>query len=104
MKLSMGDLFKKLGKLGANELVLDVREPDEFRSGHVPGSRNIPLSQVAEHLDELRKYERVYIHCQRGGRAGKAADRLGQLGLKNIVCVGDSGMADWIAAGYPVER
>jgi rhodanese-related sulfurtransferase len=102
--VSMDDLYKSLAAVTQNDLILDVREPEEFQAGHVPGSRNIPLGTVHEHVQELTQYERVFVHCQRGGRAGKAGDVLSRLGLKNLVCVTGSGMADWIAAGYPVER
>ena len=101
MNVSMSDLHTLLGNLTDKDLVLDVRDPEEYSAGHVPGSKNIPLSEVDKHVAELRPYQRVFVHCQRGGRAGKAGDLLVKLGLKNIVCVSGTGMADWIEAGYP---
>lgn len=103
-QIMMLDLKNRLGRLEPGELILDVRSPDEFRGGHVPGSKNIPHEQVGAHAEELRKYKRIYVHCQAGGRAGKASDALAKLGLTNLVCVSSSGMGDWIAAGLPVER
>lgn len=103
MTISMDDLFHKVSDLSPNEIIVDVREPEEFRTGHVPGSRNIPLGTVTEHANELKKYERVFVHCQRGRRSVTASDALMAAGLTNIVCVAGTGMADWIAAGYPVE-
>jgi rhodanese-related sulfurtransferase len=101
--ITVGDLHKKLGALEKDELILDVRSLDEYRSGHVPGSRNIPHDQVASHVDDLRKYKKVYVHCQAGVRAGKATDALEKLGLTNLVCVSGAGMGEWIASGFPVE-
>ncbi|MCB0393446.1 MAG: rhodanese-like domain-containing protein [Bdellovibrionales bacterium] len=103
-KISMADLYKLKDRLGKNEVVLDVRTPEEYRDGHVPGSINIPHEEVTQHLGELKLYSKVYIHCKMGGRAQKASDALAQAGLTNLVCVAGSGMAAWIEAGYPVQK
>ncbi len=102
-QISMKDLREKLRQLGSDEIVLDVRGPGEFASGHVPGSRNIPHDQVAAHLDELRGYRRIYIHCRSGKRAQMASETLTRAGLENLVCIAGSGMDDWLASGFPTE-
>lgn len=91
-------------KLGKKDVIVDVRNPDEFASGHIKGALNFPLPEVAQHADELRKYEHVYIHCKRGGRAKTAFEALKNAGLDNLVCVHDAGMDLWIESGYPVEK
>jgi hydroxyacylglutathione hydrolase len=85
-------------------LILDVRSADEYKAGHVPGSRNIPHDKIDSFADELRKFKRIFVHCQAGGRAGRASEVLAKLGLTNIICVSGSGMGDWIASGFPVEK
>jgi rhodanese-related sulfurtransferase len=102
--IAMLDMKNVLGKLGEGEIILDVRGADEFKEGHLPGARNIPHDQVAQHASELKKFKSIYIHCQAGRRAGMAADALSKLGLTNIVCISGGGMGDWLAAGLPVER
>ncbi|MEO5968288.1 MAG: rhodanese-like domain-containing protein [Bdellovibrionia bacterium] len=102
--ISMKDLHSKLNSLGSKDLIVDVRSADEFGSGHIQGSRNIPHDQVGKHAEELKKYKTVYIHCQAGGRAGRACQALEKLGLTNLVCISDSGMGDWIASGFPVVK
>jgi rhodanese-related sulfurtransferase len=102
--ISMKDLKEKLGHLAQDELILDVRSPEEFALGHVPGSRNIPHGNVGRFADELRKYRNVYVHCQAGGRAMIAFQELKRLGLDNLVCIASGGMGDWVAAGFPIER
>lgn len=102
--ISMKQLNERLPKLGKDEIVLDVRSRDEYTQAHVPGSRNIPHDQVAAHADELKRYARVYIHCQLGRRAQMAVAALSQKGLTNLVCIADGGMADWLSAGYPVQK
>lgn len=103
-QISMSDLYEKGPLTAATELVLDVRTPGEYAAGHVKGSTNIPLDQLEANLDGLRKYARIYIHCRSGKRATAAAQLLLQAKFENLVCVSGSGMDDWIAAGYPVEK
>lgn len=100
----MQELHARLAKLGKSEVVLDVREPEEFSEGHVPGSVNIPVGQVGQRFNELQKYERVYIHCRSGKRAQVAFHELTNKGLTNLVCIADGGMLDWQHAGYEIER
>lgn len=103
-QISMGDLYRKVSSLSSTDVVLDVRTPGEFAAGHVKGSVNIPHDQVAAHLETLKPYRHVYIHCRSGKRAVAAAQTLLRAGFTNLVCITGSGMEDWIAAGYPVER
>lgn len=103
-QITMTQLHDRYESLAEDEVVLDVRGRDEFSAGHVPGSRNIPHEEVEKHVEELRKFSAVYIHCQAGRRAQIAFESLEKFGLKNLVCVAGSGMKDWLAAGYPVEK
>lgn len=95
------DHFKQLGK---NELILDVRAPEEFTDGHVPGAQNIPHDQIVQHAAKLQPMEHVYIYCRSGRRAQVACGDLERRGLTNLVCVPVGGMPDWIAAGYETVR
>lgn len=103
-EMRLKDLYEILAKLGKNDVILDVRGQDEFQSGHIPGALNIPLPEVVNNAQELKKYETIYIHCKRGGRAKTAFMALTQAGFDNLVCVGDEGMDVWIENGYPVEH
>ncbi len=88
-------------------VLLDVRTPVEFHAEHIAGARNIPLDQLdpARLVEEaqLSKLEPVYLLCQSGGRATKAAEKFAQAGLENAVVV-EGGTQGWIEAGLPVER
>ncbi|WP_405375124.1 MULTISPECIES: rhodanese-like domain-containing protein [unclassified Microbacterium] len=81
--------------------LIDVREPDEFAAGHVPGARNIPLATVPDHLEELRALDDLHLICQVGGRSGRAVAFLEHHGVEatNV----DGGTGAWIAEGRPVE-
>jgi rhodanese-related sulfurtransferase len=102
--ITMDELKEKLPTLSENELVLDVRTAEEFEEVRIKGTKNIPHDEIWQHIDELKKYEKIYIHCRSGGRAGKAVEVLEQAGLKNLVCIGTTGMLHWIDAGHPVEE
>jgi rhodanese-related sulfurtransferase len=102
--ITMQQLSQYAQKLAAGEVVLDVRSREEFAEAHVPGAINIPHDEVDSHLEKLRSYKTVYLHCQAGGRAGRATQKLSELGLTNIVCISGSGMGDWLAAGLPVAK
>lgn len=62
--------FMEVQKLLKNgEQVIDVREVNEYKSGHVKGVINIPMSVMREHLDKLDKSRTVYVHCRTGERS-----------------------------------
>ncbi|MEL6351252.1 MAG: rhodanese-like domain-containing protein [Cyanobacteria bacterium J06627_28] len=55
-------------------LILDVRSPEEYAAGHIPGAINIEYSQLSEQIETLRSYEaeEIVIYCERGFRANRA--------------------------------
>ena len=85
------------------ELIVDTRTPEEYTQGHVPGAVNIPFGDEEKHVTELGQYKKVYLYCRSGRRAQTAFTNLSIMGLDNLVCVGHSGMPDWVRGGYPVE-
>lgn len=89
------------GEVGAGDLV-DVREPYEYDQGHVPGAEPAPLHTVPALVPSLPTDRPVYLVCAVGSRSAKAADYLSKLGIDAVNIEG--GTADWMRAGYPVER
>jgi len=81
-------------------LLLDVRSPEEFASGHIPGSHNLPLEQLLEALHTLKSP--IVTICATGSRAGLAAEVLGYEGFEVGKLVG--GLQGYRALGYPLER
>ncbi|GAA5025968.1 rhodanese-like domain-containing protein [Microbacterium fluvii] len=81
--------------------LIDVREVDEFASGHVPGAINLPMSSLGEHLDALPA-EPFHVICQIGGRSARVVEALEARGhdVTNV----EGGTGDWVASGYPVEK
>ncbi len=82
----------------AHAAVVDVREPEEFNGGHVPGALNLPQADLATRLDELPRERPVFVICQGGFRSLRAAQFLVQRGFLDVASV-KGGTEAWRAAG-----
>ena len=67
-------------------VLLDVREADEFRSGHIPGAVNLPLSRIEE--AKLEKNAPIFAYCLRGTRSKRAVSCLARLGYTKVRSIG----------------
>lgn len=74
-------------------VLLDVRERDEYAEGHVPGSVNLPLSELESRAGELDKTAPTYVYCLSGGRSSRAAAILTAKGFAEIKNIG--GISAW---------
>ena len=83
--------------------VLDVRGRSEWEAGHLPGVVNIPVGYLADRLGEIPRDKPVVVHCQGGARSAIAASLLRARGYTKVVNL-SGGLADWEAAGNPIER
>ena len=81
----------------AGATVVDVRDPDEYAGGHVPGALSLPLGELPARLDELPRDRTLYLVCQGGGRSAKAADLLAGSGFDVRSVAG--GTTAWTDAG-----
>ena len=88
---------------GAAPVVIDVRTPAEYASGHVPGAVNIPFDQVAQRIAEIDAPHGVALYCMVGPRARKGESALLAAGYESVFHL-EGGLAAWQAAGLPVER
>jgi|TARA_Y100000294_G_scaffold108611_1_gene100750 rhodanese-related sulfurtransferase len=102
--ISIDDLHNRIQNIEADDLILDVRTPEEFQAGHIHGAQNTPHEEVVTIADNLKQYKTVYVHCKMGGRAKMAAQALQGKGLNNIVCVGDGGIELWKEMGWTLEQ
>jgi rhodanese-related sulfurtransferase len=88
-----------------NAIYLDVRDPNEYAAGHLPGAINVSRGTLEFNVfgkipDQNAK---IYVYCKTTGRSALATKTLNELGYKNAVLM-DAQFEDWIKAGYPVER
>lgn len=72
--------------------IIDVRDEDEYAEGHLINSKNIPLGEIRDRLDEIPKDQPVYLHCRTGQRSYNAVMALQHLGFDNVVNISGSFM------------
>jgi rhodanese-related sulfurtransferase len=82
-------------------MVLDIRNPREWKAKHIPESLNIPLNHMRERVAEIPRGRRIAIHCAGGYRSSIAASILHQYGITNLIEMA-GGLAAWDAAKLPV--
>ncbi|MEX2207335.1 MAG: rhodanese-like domain-containing protein [Myxococcota bacterium] len=89
----------------AAPLILDVRTPQEFAAGHVPGARNISIAELPQRLAELASHREreVVVYCERGPRAARAADLLADAGFVGVRRL-EGDMAGWREGVLPIDR
>jgi rhodanese-related sulfurtransferase len=86
----------------AGAFMLDVREPDEWAAGHIPGATLIPLGQLEARASEVPTGAEVVVVCRSGNRSATGRDILLAAGHPAVTSMA-GGMNDWAAAGYPTE-
>ncbi len=99
--LNAMELSEKL-KNGKRPLVLDVRQPEEYREGHIAGSTLIPLGDLGKRLNELPKDREIVCVCATGSRSSSATKFLIGAGYQAINMNG--GMFTWQRARLPVKK
>jgi rhodanese-related sulfurtransferase len=83
--------------------VLDVRPPDEYAAGHVPGAVNVPLSELKHYLNKLNPEQEIVPYC-RGSHCVPAFDTVTGLRKKGLKTRRlEDGYPAWKTAGLPVE-
>lgn len=87
---------KKLINEGNVNLILDVRNEDEFAKGHLKNAIQIPVKELKENLSDIEKFkdELVLVYCRSGKRSAEAVDILKENGFKNLVHMKD-GISKW---------
>lgn len=100
--LSQEEMLERLDR--DDVTVIDVREPHEFAQGHLPGSVNIPLGQIAERLEDLDADHEIVAYC-RGAWCVLAHDAVRLLSShgRSATRLRD-GIREWTLAGLPLER
>ena len=96
------ELWRRLKK-GARVVVVDVRPEGEFRAGHIPEARSIPLSELKKRLDELPRSTEIVAYC-RGPFCALAPEAVRLLQARGFKAKRlEDGLPEWVAAGLPVD-
>ncbi len=90
-------------RLGARPqpYLLDVRQPDEYQSGHIPGASLIPLQELPRRIKDLPKDREIICVCRSGNRSHAATQQLTAAGYNAVNLQG--GMINWSRHGLPVK-
>ncbi len=88
-----------------NARVIDVRDPADFKTGHITGSENIPVSRIDENLPALKKdLERpIVIVCNLGQTAGSIGQKLKAAGLTQVYKL-EGGISNWKGQSLPLVK
>jgi rhodanese-related sulfurtransferase len=86
-------------------VILDVREPAEFATGHIRDAKNIPLKELPKRVGDLDKFKSkpVIVVCTSGAQSSKAAAQLKHAGFKEVFSL-TGGLAAWRAQGLPTAK
>lgn len=99
--VNQADVRQLSAALAAGAAVIDVREPYEYASGHVPGALSIPMHLVPLRVDEIPTDRDVYVICAGGNRSWQVCHYLGQRGINTTNVTG--GTDSWKSAGLAMD-
>lgn len=92
--ITTDEMAEMMDNHDGNTVFIDVREPDEFAAGHIPGIINLPLSQLSEKTADFPKDAEIVMICRSGNRSMQAAEKLKGYGFTKLVNV-QGGMNAW---------
>ena len=103
-QMSAEDLLRRVQR-AERVILLDVREPDEYQRGHLPGAISIPRGVLEGQAPQLLRDPgaEIVVYCASGMRSTLAADTLQQMGYGNLHSLA-GGFRDWSQIGGPVDR
>ena len=104
LEISLAD-YDKLRRDGAAHTLLDVREREAYRAGHIPGAMVIPRGQLELSVNEQLPdpTQRIVVYCQVGKISTLATATLREMGFTRAVAL-DGGIKQWSEAGYPLAE
>ena len=100
-QLNAADLRQKLER-GERYQLIDVRSPQEYAEGHVPGAMNLPMEQAEARLSDMHDHAPVVLICQSGRRAGMTCELLKN--HRDDLLILEGGTQAWKDAGLPVVK
>lgn len=104
-RISVQEAHDWLADPNAQWLLLDLRTPDEFATGHLANATlmNFYDADFRDRLLTMNRHQPTLIYCRSGNRSGQALAMMRELGFRNVYDIGGGIMA-WQNAGYAIER
>jgi phage shock protein E len=104
-RINQESLLKRIEQKDASMIILDVRTPEEFAAGHIPGAINIPYTHLPARVSELTDAgdKDVVLYCRTGVRAERAAQRMREQGFTRLLHL-DGDMNAWDEKNRPKEK
>ena len=90
----------RVAEVADDAYLLDVREDDEWRAGHIPGAAHVPMSGLLARIAEVPKDRDVVVVCKVGARSAQVTAYLAQQGWPSVRNL-DGGVVSWVQAGRP---
>lgn len=97
-QLSLNDIYQRYTQRG-EEIWIDVRRPEEWAEGTIPGVQRIVLDDLPDHLEGLDKSKTYVLVCRSGGRSHRACQLMAEEGFNQLINF-EGGMLAWYDAGY----
>ena len=102
-RISQETLLERQARNDTALFILDVRTPEEFAAGHVPGAVNVSHEQLAHRLAEVPRGKDVVVYCRSGRRSQIAAGILASNGFERVLQL-EGDMLDWQAKARPIVK
>ena len=96
MNISQNDWWEK-AQADASAMIIDVRTPEEFNAGYIPGAINVNIFEQEDFLnfvESLDKDKNYYVYCRSGARSGNACGIMNDMGIENAFNL-TGGILDW---------
>ncbi len=93
-EITATELKRRLDE-GDDIQIIDVREPDEYRTARLPDSIHIPLGQIVNRMSEIDATRETVVHCKMGGRSAKAIEALRRAGFQGQLTNLKGGITAW---------
>ena len=102
--MSLEELKRQIESKPGNLIILDVREKDAYKEGHIPGAVNIPRGQLELRINDILPdpTQRILVYCDLGKISTLAAAMLQDMGFRRAIAL-DGGIRMWREANYPLE-
>lgn len=100
-RIALADAVQQINR--EQGLFVDIRPPEQFKTGHIPQARNIALDTLESHIGSLPQDKPIVVVDARGRESAQAVTQLRKHGFKQVSCL-EGGLAAWTEGGMPLKK